>query len=379
MNQIMALKGAVTGSPPSAARVAMPSRAASISVEIRPLPACAEIRGAWSDLASRALEPNLFFEPDFALPAAQHLIAFRDAFAVLVWDGPDDDPGRRLLGLIPCFPRNRLFAPDQLIGFSNGRVFNGAPLLDADRAQEAIAAVLGLRGRWMPHGRGCVLRRIDLDGPLIGPVLRAAKQLGLAATLQPPGAALPLTPEPAGGAENRRAALSRQGRLALVEAGSRIDARDAVEFVLAMQASGPHGRAGTAVLQDTREAAFLRTVTRTLTRARQCRIGLLTLDSRPVAGAIVLGRARRGWLYLAAHDESYAPFAPETVLLAMMRQAAPARLILDPALPAIGPAAGRFGEIRLAPQGALRPRDLASRARDALARGFRPRRAGAAG
>ena len=69
-----------------------------------------------------------------------------------------------------------------------------------------------------------------------------------------------------------------------------------------MEASGPRAQAGAATLQDTREVGFLRAMTRGLGRVRQCRIGLLMLDDQPIAGAIVLGRAPRGWLYLRAQE-----------------------------------------------------------------------------
>ena len=50
---------------------------------------------AWRDLAARALEPNVFLEPSFALAAAKFLPRERDAGAILVRGG------ERLLGLVP--------------------------------------------------------------------------------------------------------------------------------------------------------------------------------------------------------------------------------------------------------------------------------------
>jgi len=376
MNQIMALRSSFPGggASPAAAKASSPY-AAPISIDIRLLSACAEIRPAWSDLASRALEPNLFFEPDFALAAAQHLVAFRDICAILAWQGEAGDPRRRLVGLIPCFPRNRLFVPDQLIGLSDPRILNGAPLLDATQAQAVVAAVLSLRRGWQLQGRGLLLRRIDLESPLVTPMLRAAEELGLSASLHPAAPAA----RPAEAIDGLRLSLARRGKLSLVEASARSDLRDHVELLLAMQASGARGRLGRAVLQNTREVGFLRAMTRGLARARQCRVGLLMLDGKAIAGALVLGRGRRGWLHLSSHDETYAPFAPEQVLFAMMRQAAPARMILHPDLSTAGPDAPSFGELRLSPQAALQPRDLASRARAALQRGFRLPRAEPAG
>jgi hypothetical protein len=174
-------------------------------------------------------------------------------------------------------------------------------------------------------------------------------------------------------------ALARRGKLELVEATSRMELRDAVEILLALEASGPKGRAGKAVLQDTREVGFLRAMTRALARSRQSRVALLTLDGRPIAGALVIGRAKDGWLYMAARDESEAPFFPGQVLLALMRQAAPERTILQPVSPTSGPDAVSLGEIRLSPRATGKPRDLAGRARAALRRSFRLPPARAAG
>lgn len=374
MNAIVAFKGSSPGAAAPAAPLTARHRPdAPIRIEIRPLQACAGIRDAWTDLASRAIASNLFFEPDFALAAAQHLVAFRDAVAILAWQGEADEPQRRLIGFVPCFPRDRLFVPDELIGFSDRRIFDGAPLLDRLRAQAVIEAVLSLRADWRLEGHGLVLRQIALEGPLTTAVLRAAETLGLSATLQP--ASRPARSRLAMASPNKAAALSealaRQGKVTLLESGSRIKLRDAVEILLAMEASGSRARAGAAMLQDTREAGFVRAMTRGLARTRQCRVALLMLGERPIAGVILLGRGEKRWLFASVQDDAFAPFEPELVLLAMLGQTAPARAILLPGgAPVFGTAAASHGEIRLAPQGALKPRDLAARARDALKRSF---------
>lgn len=382
MNAIVAFKGNSPGLAAAAPQTARHRPDAPIRIEIRPLQACAAIRDAWADLAGRAIAPNLFFEPDFALAAAQHIVAFRDAVAILAWQGEADEPQRRLIGLIPCFPRNRLFVPDELIGFSDRRVLDGAPLLDRLRAQAVIEAVLSLRQDWRLEGHGLVLRQVALEGPLTTAILRAAERLGLAATLQP--ASRPARSRLAMANPTKAAALSealaRQGKVTLLESGSRIKLRDAVEILLAMEASGARARAGAAMLQDTREAGFVRAMTRGLARARQCRVALLMLGERPIAGAILLGRGEKRWLFASVQDDAFAPFEPELLLLAMLGQAAPARAILLPGgAPVFGTGTPSHGELRLTPQGALKPRDLAARARDALRRSlFRLPRAGAA-
>ena len=383
MNQIMALKGTPSGSSsraaPDAHSVAPHRPAAPITIEIRTLAGCADIADAWSHLAGRALEPNPFFEPAFALAAAQHLVAFRDVVVILAWQSGATEARRRLVGLIPCFPRHGLFVPDALIGFSDRRIFNGAPLIDAQQAEAVIEAVLDPRRQRLIEGRGLVLRRVDLAGALVSALRRETERHGLTASLRAVLSAVgPVAP--AESIETSRQALALEGRVTMVEPRTQSGLRDAVEIILAMEASGPRAQAGAATLQDTREVGFLRAMTRGLSRVRQCRVALLMLDDQPIAGAIVIGRGLRGWLYLSSEEKSHARLMPQRVLLAMMRQAAPSRTILQPGgLAASGSDAVSLGDVHLFGL-APKPRALALRAREALRRSlFRLPRAKAAG
>lgn len=380
MTRIMALRGAPAGSAGAGAGYApAPRPDAPITIETRPLAACADIAEAWNQLAGRALEANPFLEPGFALAAAQHLVAFRDVVAILAWQGGSGDARRRLVGLIPCCRRTGLFVPDALIGLSDRRVFSGAPLLDRQQAGAVIEAVLDPRRQGVIDGRGLILRAVDLDGGLVTALRDVVGRSGLTANLRPALAVSVATPS-LGQVEASQEALARHGKLKLVEPRMQEGLRDAVEIILAMEASGPRAQAGKATLQDTREVGFLRAMTRGLGRDRQCRIGLLMLDDQPIAGAIVLGRGARGWLYLCAQEEAHAPLMPLQVLLAMMREAAPARLILRPdGRAASGEGGLSLGDLHLSHGAVRKPRDLAGRARDVL-RGslFRVPRAGAA-
>jgi hypothetical protein len=367
MNQIMALRGAPAGSAGAGAGYApAPRPDAPITIETRPLAACADIAEAWSQLAGRALEPNPFLEPAFALAAAQHLVSFRDVVAILAWQGGTTDTRRRLVGLIPCCRRNGLFVPDALIGLSDRRVFSGAPLLDRQQARAVIEAVLDPRRQGVIDGRGLILRAVDLDGGLVLALRDATRHAGLTASPRPALGASVATPS-LGQIKALREALARHGKLKLVEPRTQAGLRDAVEIILAMEASGPRAQAGAATLQDTREVGFLRAMTRGLGRVRQCRIGLLMLDDQPIAGAIVLGRGARSWLYLSAQEETHVPLMPLQVLLTMMQEAAPARLILRPdGLSASGEGGLSLGDLHLSHGAVRKPRDLAGRARDVL-------------
>lgn len=387
MDRVMALKGAsAMGAESRAMSVAPHQPDQPVILEARVLSSCSEIVEAWSHLAARALEPNPFFEPGFLLAAAQHLVAFRDVTVLLAWQGAGEGPQRRLLGFVPVFSRQGFFLPDALLGLGDRRVASGAPLLDRQRAPAVIEAFLAPRRQRLIDGQGLVLRAIDRDGPLAATLREISGNGapgGLSVTFlmtggHPPGASGPAAVAPTGA-----------DGLKLVEPRTQAALRDAVEIILAMEASGERGRTGTATLQNTREVGFLRAMTRNLARSRQCRVGLLMQGDQPLAGAILIGRGARNWLYLGVQDEAASDRQPLPLLIAAMRRAMPARRIILPRDLAVeGDGRVSLADLQLGRGSAATPRDLAGRARDAIRRslsrlpgvggGLKPPRAGAA-
>lgn len=364
---------AATVQPP----LPLPHPDAAIYCELRPLGTCDAIRPEWADLASRALEANPCLEPGFALAAAQHLVSFRDAEVMLLWQGDPGSERRRLVGLVPCRTRRHIFAADTLEGFADPRLLNGTPLLDHTFAAPALAAFLrDWRGR--SHGpEAFSLQGIDPAGAFATTLARVADGHGVAVGWRPlVGRRLELPPTARVASSDET--LRDKGRLILAEATNQADRRDAVEILLAIEASGSRGRAGKATLQDTREVGFLRSMSRDLGRQKLCRIAVLVLDDRPIAAALTLGKGASCWLYHGVGDEAYAALEPLPMLLAMMRKAQPSRQILLPGgLPLFGARAEAFGTITLTrrpQQRVRRPADLAIRLNERIARAlFRPR------
>jgi hypothetical protein len=108
-------------------------------VEWRPLAGLAPIAPQWRDLASRVLEPNVFYEPAFALAAAP--VFGRDAGAGLVWSRATP---ARLVGLFPAaITRHRYGVQLRLlVGWTHPYGPLGTPLVDAEAGETAIAAWL---------------------------------------------------------------------------------------------------------------------------------------------------------------------------------------------------------------------------------------------
>src|SRR6202030_234354 len=99
----------------------------SLAVEWRNLSELETIADEWRELAARALEPNIFCEPAFALPAAKSF--GRDAGALLVWSGTSP---RKLLGFFPCRIEPRRYAVNLpvLVGSSRAYAPRSAPLVE---------------------------------------------------------------------------------------------------------------------------------------------------------------------------------------------------------------------------------------------------------
>src|SRR6516164_7510124 len=96
----------------------------TLRVEWHPLVELDRVAAKWRELAERAIEPNVFYEPAFALAAAPALGA--DASAGLVWSRTG-----QLVGLFPARVERRYgVAPPLLIGWTHPYAPLGAPLVD---------------------------------------------------------------------------------------------------------------------------------------------------------------------------------------------------------------------------------------------------------
>src|SRR5262245_27003037 len=112
---------------------------APLRVEWRPLAAWPAIVPAWRALAARALEPNIFYEPGFALAAAT--VFGRDVGAMLVWS-----PTNQLAGFFPARIERRGGMP-VLAAWTHPYAPLGTPLVDRDEADAVLTA-------WVDHVSG---------------------------------------------------------------------------------------------------------------------------------------------------------------------------------------------------------------------------------
>ncbi len=305
--------------PLSGAPESLAMQVGDLVVELRSLATCRSIVQPWRALAEAAIEPNIFFEPDIILAAQQHLPEAAGHAALLVWDSRGL-LGPRLLAFWPMLRPRRRIGSRVARGFASRYGGCGAPLLDRDLAVEAACAlIVGLQNLPLPPA-AALFSQIQLEGPAARALRAAAALSGVQshelgvharACLWKDGAA----PRPISRSLARDARrLSTHGDLTLVSARRPDDVRDLMEVFLALEAAGWKGRRGTAILMQTRDCAYIRTLTRTLSQNGQVAVHVLQAGSGVIAAGLVLASGGRRWFLKIAHDEAFAACSPGALL-----------------------------------------------------------------
>ncbi|MGP2494137.1 GNAT family N-acetyltransferase [Mesorhizobium sp. PUT5] len=279
-------------------------------------------------LATRTIEPNVFFHPRFLAPAMPRL-EDREVRLAVIRDG--NEYRSRLRLLVP-FSVER---PAMPLGTPIMRTWSspfgplGTPLVDRDDPAGVIEDFFAMLAR--PHlklPKVFVLPDMRLDGPMAGLLrtLAEARNLPLVVTGEVERPVLESTLD--GDAylkaslrshhhrEFRRLKrrLAETGRLEHGIARTQEEIRHAIEAFLTLEASGWKGRERTAMAIDRYRAAFAREAVHRMAEQDMCRIHTLTLDGRPVASLIVFVEAGYAYTWKTAYDEQLAAYSPGTLL-----------------------------------------------------------------
>ncbi|MCC6779976.1 MAG: GNAT family N-acetyltransferase [Hyphomicrobiales bacterium] len=308
-----------------------------LQVEWRPLSELGPFVPQWRELAGRALAPNVFYEPAFALAAAPALGG--DAGALLVWSRAD---AGRLIGLFPTYIDRRRYgiAPSILVGWTHPYAPLGAPLVDGAWGEAAF-------GAWLDHIAAtpelpsCVLLPyFPLDGALARALDAAlARRGGRALDLAHHARALLAPAEDRGdylthavGSKKRKELRRQHNRLAELGVLTTTIARDpctiarALEDFLMLEAAGWKGRSGTAARGNTAIATFMANAVIALAAEGKAEIAVLRIDAQPIAGLVTLKSAHDAWCWKIAYDESYGRSSPGVQLMIETTQ----RFVADP-------------------------------------------------
>jgi CelD/BcsL family acetyltransferase involved in cellulose biosynthesis len=315
----------------SARRAALTDRHAAnaFATEWRGFVQLEPIAEEWRELAKRALEPNVFYEPAFALPAAR--VFGRDAGAVLVWSQTQPS---RLLGFFPARIERRRYGFNLpvLVGLTHPYGPLGVPLIAREAAEPVIAA-------WLAHLAGdaalpgfLLLPFLPEDGSfatMLDTILRRAQMPAAdfnrrrRALLEPSGDRSLYLEQALG--HRRQKELRRQWRrlsetgAVLVTAATEPAAvAAAIDDFFALEAGGWKGRAGTAAADHDDLHRFMRAAVRGLAAEAKVSINRILVDGRAIAATITLRSGRGAWFWKIAYDETFAHFSPGVMLTAAL-------------------------------------------------------------
>jgi CelD/BcsL family acetyltransferase involved in cellulose biosynthesis len=292
----------------------------SLRAEWRALNALEPIVEQWRALEMRAVEPNVFYGPDFATAAAP--VFGGDGRALLVWS-----KAGRLMGFFPSQHGTlRHAAMPATVSWTHPYAPLGTPLVDRDDAEAVIEF-------WLDHLAHDPSAPAFLLLPLLpesGPFARALDAVlarhGLrSATFDRHRRAL-LKPgnnhDQHGASPRRRKELMRQRRrldefapvtFDTARNGTAIAA--ATEDFLVLEASGWKGMAGTAAANDPAVRRFVETAIARLAAHGQARIDRMRLGDQIIAIAVTLTSGDTGWFWKTAYNEGVARFSPGVQLV----------------------------------------------------------------
>ena len=295
-------------------------RELALTTEWRPLGELAGIADEWRALARRAVEPNVFYEPDFALAAAP--VLGPDAGAVLV----RATGSQQLIGLFPCRIETRRYGVrlPLLAGWTHPYGPLGTPLVDPDALVPAVTAFLDHVADDPKLPKRVRLPYQVEDGPVATALVAAIAQRGgrtarferharalLAPAKERTGyvdAALGPKRRKKLGRQRRR--LDETGGLHLSLADTPTEAAAALADFFLLEASGWKGAAGTAAAQDDAIRRFMESAVAGLAAMGHARVARLLHAGRPIAAAVLLTSGRGSWFWKIAHDEDASRASP---------------------------------------------------------------------
>lgn len=295
----------------------------------------------WRELAERALEPNGYYLPGWALAVNAFARGRKGVSTLSARSEVSTQDAARLIGLLPVIPIARAYGiPLPALASAEPYGTLCTPLLDDATAQEAAAGLLLQAAN--SGARALVLRDVALDGAVMRAFDQALQRNGmrsrvlhsrLRACLDASRDADELLREALGPKKlkelrRQRHRMTEHGPVQFDVARRPEQVAVALETFLSLEASGWKASRGTALNQDEGDARFIRRAVPALAETHQCEIVTLRAGDSPVAAAIVLRHRDRAFYFKLGIDERFAKFSPGVQLTLELTR----HLCADPAI-----------------------------------------------
>jgi Acetyltransferase (GNAT) domain len=279
----------------------------------------------WRALTDRAVEPNGYYLPDWALAINASARGRTNVSSLGAWSDASvaESGAARLIGLMPAVSLWRTYKiplPALVSADPYGTLCT--PLLDREMPDEAVSQLMQRARDAGAHA--LILRDVALDGAVMKAFARVLERGGMrpCLLLSHARACLDATCDAdellrdALGAKKlkelrrQRHRLAEHGAVSFEVARKPDDVARALEIFLALEASGWKAQRGTALTQDDGDASFIRRAAAGLAEHSRCEIAVLRAGDTPVAAAIVLRHLDRAFYFKLGVDERFARLSP---------------------------------------------------------------------
>ena len=304
-------------------RDAKPGRSQAKASPGAPAPLSSVAVEGWRALADRAIEPNGYYLPEWALAIDGSARGRTNVSALGAWSAAAESGAARLIGLMPVIAlwrACRLPLPALVSADPYGTLCT--PLLDREMNDEAASALMSQARAAGAHA--LILRDVALDGAVTRTFTRVLERGGMRPRLLHSHARAcldatrdadellrdALGPKKLKELRRQRHRLAEHGEVSFEMARTPGNVARALEIFLILEASGWKAQRGTALTQDAGDASFIRRAAVGLAKHGQCEIAVLRAGATPVAGAIVVRHLDRAFYFKLGIDERFAKFSP---------------------------------------------------------------------
>ena len=289
-------------------------------------------------LTRRAIDHNIFFAPQFLVPAMPRL----DERNVRLMVAREEGPRRSRLRFLMPFSVERIglfVGPQAIRAWTHPFGPLGTPLVDSDDPSATLQSLLQtLRRPELALPDVLVIPDLRIDGPFAEAMIASAEALGLpvatangfdrAALLKGTTFADVLSPKRRREVQRQRRLLEAKGEVGFDVASGPAEVMAAMEEFLTLEASGWKGRERSALILDRYRAAFARESVNKLADAGRTRIFTLRLDGVPIASLVAFVIGGEAFAWKMAYDESHGAASPGLQMMMLASEA----LLADPSV-----------------------------------------------
>jgi CelD/BcsL family acetyltransferase involved in cellulose biosynthesis len=274
---------------------------------------------AWSRLCFRAIEPNAFYSPEWALAVTRHVPGDDNIKALLAWDSPAK---KTLIGFLPVTSTWRaLKLPLPVLVTWHGYAPLAVPLLDKDCAVEAAHGLLNAAKEARAHA---LLFSILTDGPAAEAIRAALSNEGRSpkilhsedrALLDAEGDADAMLHDALGSKKlkelrRQRNRLADDGEVRFSISVSPQQTMAALEEFMNLEAAGWKGKRGTALGAKEGLSRFIKEAVDKLAPQGNFEVATLTRGADVIAAGLIARHGNRAYFFKTAYDERLSKCSP---------------------------------------------------------------------